>query len=818
MKKNYTKKSAAVFGISFAAVFIAAFLSGKYLAGFCVSGIRIQAALIPVLGITFGLPAVLGCAAGNFLSALVSGYGIAAALTGFPFLILYGFIPFFLWRRFIGCKSHITRPDSLKKVLVFILISLADAICIGPAAGLVRLASGTAETDFARTAFFTGLSDFAVCVFLGLPLLSVFGLVYSKVIHKGRRHLSFSEKIILASGLAEIAAFTVIAAVMNILNKNRTPAETWQSVFNKSAVVFAVITVISLIVIAAAGLLRKKRAGLRIIEKPHGTVFADEKRRLEFVSFPGQSPNYRIKSDNLGYSLENAQKNLAVSYEDAWYTAVSCQRGCPMKCLFCDCPGYGYYGNVSADDLEYQVNTILDNVGSTHTRYFKIDFTRMGEPTLNENIPDFIEHDLVRLVRSKIDADVIVPSVSTMLPKNKAAVEKFLERYCRIKNEVFGGNAELQFSIWTTDESMRKTFYKNMSLSLKEIAEIGASLPMPEGVKYMLDFPVSEDSVIDPDVIDSLFDKNKFKIRLSPVRSTFNAIDNGLAVMSKYDSFDVFAPVERAFLDRGWDVDVYLDKKGEDADSLTCGHLLLSDIREKFSPSRTGKKNVGIVVAIEMNAVFEMYGKVRELESSAGFRLFTVDRGNYTLYIAQSGMGECAAAAACQFLISKCGVSMIINFGVVGGLTENMKQLKVCLVDKVVHYKYDCSEFLPMAVGQVDGYGSVYIRTSENLVKHALMLDDDLSLVTCCSGDKFIGTAEEKSYLHETFGGDICDMESAGIVLTCDTNKVPCILFKAVSDGLADGADGFFAELDNASKKCLKIADKILDKIAGIEA
>lgn len=816
MKKFLNNKTTLVFSISFILFFVTTMIANTYLSAFNVSSVRISAMLNPILGITFGWPAILGCAIANFICDLVSGWGFVTAIMGFPAQILYGFIPFFIWRRFIRCKSHITKLDNPKKVLVFVLIMLVDTFLVGLSVGLIQWV--VAKTAFWTTAFFVWLNDFTACVFFGLPVLSIFDYVYSKKIHKGKRKLSFNEKIILVTSAVEIIAFVVIAVLYNVLLKEQTRIERWQTIFVVSILCFSVIWILSFLAMNVASYLRKKHAGLRIIEKPHGTIFVDEKRKLEFVSFPGQELKYRIKSDKRGYTLENAQKNIATSYEEAWYTVLSNQKGCPMQCLFCDCPGYGYYGNTSMEDLQYQIDTILDNVGTTHTQYFGVDFMRMGEPTLNQDILDFIEFDLVNRIRSKVDAEVIVPTISTMFPKNKAIAATFLERYCRIKNEVYDGNACLQFSICSTDETVRKTIYKNMSITLEEIAEIGNALPVPKGNKYQLNFPVTKDSVIDAAVIDRLFDKEKFEIKLTPMHTTFNAQDNGFKVTSEYDSYDVFAPIEESFLEKGWDVSVYLDKKAEDVDNLTCGHLALSNIRDKFTDAPTEKKRVGIVVAIEMNAIFDMYKNVKELESVAGFKLFLVERDNYLIYIAQSGMGECAAAAACQFLISKCNVSMIINFGVVGGLTQEMKQLKVCLVDKVVHYKYDCSEFLPMVVGQVDGYDTIYIKTNENLVKNALLLNEDLTLVTCCSGDKFIGTAEEKTYLHETFKGDICDMESAGIVLTCDTNKVPCILFKAVSDGLADGAEGFFAELDNASKKCLKIADQILDKIATIES
>lgn len=620
MKKTPNKKTWLIFFLSFAVFFLTTLFANKYLLAFDVSSVRISAALNPVLGITFGWPAILGCAFGNFLSDLAAGWGITTALLGFPSQILYGFIPYFLWRRFIGCKSHITRLDNPKKVFVFILISLVNSIYIGLDVGCIQWL--VAKTAFLRTAFFAGLNDFTACVFFGLPMLSLFDYVYSKKIHKGKRKLSFNEIIILITSGIELLSFAAIAIICSVAFKGKSLTETWQSIFLYAIIAFSVLTVLSFIAMGIMSSLRKKHAGLRIIEKPSGTVFIDEKKQLEFVSFPGQAQEYRIKSDKRGFSLENAQKPIVASYEEAWYTVLSNQKGCPMKCLFCDCPGFGFYGNASSDDLRYQINTIMDNVGSTHTQYFGVDFMRMGEPTLNENILDFIEFELKDLIRSKVDAERVVPAVSTMFPRNKSAVTAFLQRYCKIKNEVYKGDAELQFSISTTDEAARNMLYKNASLSLSEIAEIAQSLPMPNGSKYRLNFPVTKDTVIDPLVIDKLFDKNKFEIKITPIHNTFNAQDNGFNVTSEYDTYDVFAPIEQSFLEIGWDVVVYLDKKNEDDDSLTCGHLLLSNIRDKLSDAPTGKRRVGIVVAIEMNAIFERYGNCKEIGTSAGFKLF----------------------------------------------------------------------------------------------------------------------------------------------------------------------------------------------------
>ena len=139
MKKTPNKKTWLIFFLSFAVFFLTTLFANKYLLAFDVSSVRISAALNPVLGITFGWPAILGCAVGNFFSDLASGWGLVTALLGFPSQILYGFIPYFLWRRFIGCKSHITRLDNPKKVFVFILISLVNSIYIGLDVGCIQM-------------------------------------------------------------------------------------------------------------------------------------------------------------------------------------------------------------------------------------------------------------------------------------------------------------------------------------------------------------------------------------------------------------------------------------------------------------------------------------------------------------------------------------------------------------------------------------------------------------------------------------------------------------------------------------------------------
>ena len=221
-------------------------------------------------------------------------------------------------------------------------------------------------------------------------------------------------------------------------------------------------------------------------------------------------------------------------------------------------------------------------------------------------------------------------------------------------------------------------------------------------------------------------------------------------------------------------------------------------------------KKIGMLVAVEMDAVLSLYGEPKDKACRGGFMVYTYENESYDLYVINSGAGELAAAAATELLIDGYGAELIVNFGVVGGLTEAMTMAKTAVVKRVVHTDFDTSDWNGCEPGRYMEYPSRYIETSPELVKIARELFPDLVPVTCASADKFVGTAEKKRALQEEFGADICEMEAAGVVLTAKRCGVPCLLIKAVSDGITGGAEEFAREIGNSSKICLEVADRII--------
>ena len=224
-------------------------------------------------------------------------------------------------------------------------------------------------------------------------------------------------------------------------------------------------------------------------------------------------------------------------------------------------------------------------------------------------------------------------------------------------------------------------------------------------------------------------------------------------------------------------------------------------------------KNIGMIVAVEIEAALNEFGIPIEELKFVGYSVYQYKLGEHNLFVIDSGVGEIAAAMTTQFLITKFNVDLIVNFGVVGGLTDEMKLAKTCIVESVVHYGFDTSEADGCEVGRYINYPSLYINARKEIVSKAIEIEPTLKKVICASGDKFIAKKDKKEELHNLYNADICEMEAAGIILTCNKNNIPCLLIKTVSDSLTGGVNEFKKSTNESARICIEITNKILNNI-----
>lgn len=221
-------------------------------------------------------------------------------------------------------------------------------------------------------------------------------------------------------------------------------------------------------------------------------------------------------------------------------------------------------------------------------------------------------------------------------------------------------------------------------------------------------------------------------------------------------------------------------------------------------------KRIGLVVAVELDAFYRRFGSAGAVLPCRGYDIMKYTIGEHEIFIAECGVGEIGAAAATQLLISRFDVDFILNFGVVGGLTDDFTVEHSCVVKSVVHYSFDVSQIGADEQAAYQEYPQTFIPTDDALRRFALEQNPSLHEAVCASADKFVGDPDEKAELHARYGADICDMESAGILLTCVRCNVPCLMLKLVSDGINGGAEEFFREFEKASDRCVALLDAFI--------
>lgn len=316
----------------------------------------------------------------------------------------------------------------------------------------------------------------------------------------------------------------------------------------------------------------------RIITETHtGKIVSDTELTIEYLYVGDYGKENNIKASFLGYNKRiDKVEHKDVNIEDKLVVTVSSQKGCPMKCNFCDCPKLGFHGNVSKAELISEITTGIALSGLKHGKRLNVHFARMGEPTFNKQVIG-AARDIAEMLmddESDIQFEEYHPVVSTMMPKGNKNLFEFIEKWVETGFEYGGEDGfGLQFSINTLNEDDRNKMFNNMSLSLPVIGKLIDDLPMPKKRKYTLNFAVTSKCDLSPELMDKYFDKDKCIVKITPIHETVEAVDNGYEIVT---DFDVYEHFEKPLIDAGWDVIVFIPSDEEDADRITCGNSLIA--------------------------------------------------------------------------------------------------------------------------------------------------------------------------------------------------------------------------------------------------
>jgi 23S rRNA (adenine2503-C2)-methyltransferase len=257
--------------------------------------------------------------------------------------------------------------------------------------------------------------------------------------------------------------------------------------------------------------------------------------------------------------------------DERWILMVSTLFGCPVKCLFCDAGG-GYRGKPTAEEILMQIDHMVkerfpDRV--IPASKFKIQFARMGEPSLNMAVLEALKE-----LPSRYQTRRLMPSISTIAPHGTDA---FFEQLIDVKNRFYsGGRFQLQYSIHTTDVALRDKLIPVKKWDFARMAEYGERFHRAGDRKITLNFALVENSPIRADVLTRYFDPSRHLIKLTPVNPTSRAAQNHLASHIDPMRPESAESVARPLLEAGYEVIVSIGEVEENEIGSNCGQYVLN--------------------------------------------------------------------------------------------------------------------------------------------------------------------------------------------------------------------------------------------------
>ena len=272
--------------------------------------------------------------------------------------------------------------------------------------------------------------------------------------------------------------------------------------------------------------------------------------------------------------------------EQKWVLIVSSMFGCPIRCRMCDAGGE-FAGRLTADEILAQIDHMVRlrfPDGRVPTKKFKIQFARMGEPSLNPAVLDAMD----RLPRM-YDAPGLQVSMSTVAPSTKPARE-FFEKLIAVKERHYAhGRFQLQFSIHTTDITKRDELIPTKKWSLGEIAAYGARFAKPDDgdKKVTLNFAPAVGYPIDAGLLREHFDPSLFMIKLTPLNPTVRGHEESLrSAIDPHDRRTSDRIVE-PFRREGFDVVLSIGELEENRIGSTCGQFIQRALNARERPNES---------------------------------------------------------------------------------------------------------------------------------------------------------------------------------------------------------------------------------------
>lgn len=248
-----------------------------------------------------------------------------------------------------------------------------------------------------------------------------------------------------------------------------------------------------------------------------------------------------------------------------WVIVVSTQYGCPVKCLMCDAGGE-FKGNVTEEELAFQVETVFSahpDLDPTQCDKLKVQFARMGEPSLNDAVPSFLHY-------LKQRSPNVIPCIATIVPSGRDA---WFDRLAKMRRHFH--DFQLQFSVNSTDDFIRDRLMPYPKMPWEWMAEYGRDFYCVGQRKVCLNFALTPDIPVAADKVRRIFDPDCFVIKLTPLNPTVTGRENGMRPTESTSAAEsILGAKAQEFLEFGFNVVQSIGDMEENFIGSNCGQAV----------------------------------------------------------------------------------------------------------------------------------------------------------------------------------------------------------------------------------------------------
>ncbi|MBQ7134068.1 MAG: 5'-methylthioadenosine/adenosylhomocysteine nucleosidase [Ruminococcus sp.] len=198
---------------------------------------------------------------------------------------------------------------------------------------------------------------------------------------------------------------------------------------------------------------------------------------------------------------------------------------------------------------------------------------------------------------------------------------------------------------------------------------------------------------------------------------------------------------------------------------------------------------IGIICAlsIEVEGIAKLLDNKKE-ETFAKMKYIYGTVNGKEVVMTECGIGKVNAAMSTQIMIDKFSPDVIINSGIAGSISRELKIGDIVISKDCVQHDFDGTQMGdPKGLIQYNDETRIDIPVSLDIAQKLYDACKDLEntnvmLGRIATGDIFVAEKAMRSAIASEFSALACEMEGGSVAQVCYRNAVPCAILRCISD------------------------------------